>query len=333
MSTGLKTLDNPFQSSAIQNSTVDAARVQTEVMAMLVAARQMPRDKYNAFDRIKNAFSRPRLATSGMYAYSKGGSDISGLSIRAAECIAQEWGNIQFGFRELKRGKNEKGVAFSEVEAYCWDIESNTRRQLVFIVSHWRDTKKGGYQLTDEREIYELISNQAQRRVRSCILAIIPSDVCEAAEEQIAETMKANVDLSPENVGKIAIAFEKFGVPKEAIEKFIQRNIINILPAQVVRLQQIYASIRDGVAKPSDFFDVKDERGSVQVDLEVVSAEMSAINDLMELAKYSSSWHIKLGECGAMDTIRHLHNERKIQLEAAAAAPSDYASEGGDYVA
>jgi hypothetical protein len=52
---------------------------------------------------------------------------------------------------------------------------------------------KGGYQLKDERDIYELMANQSQRRVRAAILEIIPGDIIEDAVSECEKTMKANV--------------------------------------------------------------------------------------------------------------------------------------------
>lgn len=252
--------DNPFARSAVQVSgnalaLSDQGRSIAEVQAAMIAAKQYPRDQIVSMDKIINACTRPTLADSAVYQYSKGGSDISGPSIRLAEAIAQQWGNIYFGFNELSRGIDNDGVSYSEVGAYAWDLESNTRRQLQFRVRLWRDTKKGGYALKDERDIYELIANQAQRRVRACILAVIPGDVTEAAVKQCEITLKSNADTSPEAINKMAEAFSIFGVTKEQIEKRIQRRIDSILPAQVVNLKKIYASLRDGVSMPSDWFE------------------------------------------------------------------------------
>lgn len=230
-------------------------RAIAEVQAAMVIAKRFPRDPIQAMDRILNACTRPSLAEAALYQYSKGGSDVSGPSIRLAEAIAQQWQNIQFGFTELTRGLDHDGVAYSEVEAYAWDLETNTKRPLVFRVRHWRDTKKGGYAIKDERDIYELVANQAQRRVRACILGVIPGDVVEAAANQCDITLKSKADTSPEAVQKMVAAFAGFGVTKEQIEARIQRRVDAIQPAQIVGLKKVYASLRDGMSSPEDWFD------------------------------------------------------------------------------
>src|SRR5690606_22127048 len=183
----------------------------------LLMAQQFPRDQVQAMDNILNAFTRPRLAEVAKYQYSRGGSDVDGPSIRSAETIAQNWGNMEFGFREVSRGRGTDGVTYSEVEAFAFDLQSRTRRALQFQVRHWRDTKKGGYAVRDERDIYELMSNMAQRRVRACILAIIPGDVIDAAMEQAELTLKSKADTSPEAMQKMVAPFEPIGITKKLI--------------------------------------------------------------------------------------------------------------------
>jgi hypothetical protein len=233
-------------------------REMAETQSKYMMAQHFPRNVVANMDKILNAFTRPSLAEKAQYQFARGGTDICGPSIRAAEAIAQQWGNLEFGFRELSRGISPDGVPFSEVESFCTDLENRTRRPMQFIVRHWRDTKRGGYQLTDERDIYELIANQAQRRTRACILALIPGDVVDAAMDQAVVTLRTTADTSPEAMQKMVAAFEVFGVTKEMIEKRIQRRLDTIQPAQVVSLRRIYASLNDDMSLPADWFEVED---------------------------------------------------------------------------
>lgn len=239
-----------------QNQSRELAETQTKYLM----AERFPRDEVAAMDRILNAFSRRTLAEKAQYQFARGGSDIAGPSIRAAEAIAQQWGNMDSGWRELQRGVDATGVPFSEVEAFCVDLQSRNSKRLQFIVRHWRDTKKGGYKLTDERDIYELCANQAQRRLRACILASVPGDVTEAAMQQAEVTLKANADTSAEAMAKMLEAFSAFGVTKEHIEKRIQRRLDAIQPGQVVSLKRIYASLRDDMSTPAEWFDIEPEQ-------------------------------------------------------------------------
>ena len=239
----------PSSVGALANT--DQQRAIAEVQAAMMIARMNPRDQVAAMDRILNSCSRVGLADAAVYTYARGGTDISGPSIRLAEAMAQSWGNLQFGIRELDQRAGE-----STVQAYAWDVETNARREVTFQVKHVRHTKKGQYKLEDPRDIYELVANNGARRLRACILAVIPGDVTEAAVAQCELTMKTKADVSPEAMQKMVTAFEAFKVTREQIEARIQRRLDAIQPAQVVSLKKIYASLRDGMSQAADWFEV-----------------------------------------------------------------------------
>ena len=113
------------QGLSVQSVTAAMAttRQAQEVQAAMVVAKNFPRNPQQSLDRILASCTRPTLAENATYEYSRAGNKIYGPSIRLAECIAQSWGNIDFGFIELDRTKGE-----STVMAYAWDLETNTRQ-------------------------------------------------------------------------------------------------------------------------------------------------------------------------------------------------------------
>ena len=262
---------NPFALTAAPPSVAGGALAQAlqsrdvaETQALYLMAAMNPRDPVRAVDRIINACTRPTLAEKSTYEYSRGGSEVTGPSIRLAETIAQEWGNFDSGFREVGRGSDEDGIGYSDVLAYAIDLQTRTTKRISFRVRHWRDTKKGGYALKDERDIYELVANMASRRVRNCILSTIPGDVIETALQQCATTLRTKVDTSPESVAKMVDAFAAMGVSRAQIEKRIQRRLDSIQPGQFVQLRRIYASLQDDMSRPEDWFEPIETAGAPQ---------------------------------------------------------------------
>lgn len=163
---------NPFGDAQIAarpnggaSAQSDQQRAIAEVQAAMMIARMNPRDPIAAMDRILNACTRPTLANAAVYTYNRGGSDVSGPSIRLAEAMAQSWGNMQFGIRELDQRNGE-----STVQAFAWDVETNTRREVTFQVPHLRYTRSGSKRLEDPRDIYEMVANQGARRLRAILL-------------------------------------------------------------------------------------------------------------------------------------------------------------------
>lgn len=249
--------DAPVATRPQQNQAlieVEQQRAMAEVQGAIVLAKKFPRNQIECLDRITTACQRPGLAEQALYSYSKGGTEITGPSIRLAEAIAQNWQNLQFGIRELEQRNGE-----STVEAFAWDVETNVRQVKIFQIKHIRHTKKGSYALEDPREIYELTANNGARRLRACILGIVPGDVIEAAVSQCEATLKAKADTSPDALKKLVEAFSNYKVTKEMIEKRIQRRLDTITAAQLVQLRKIYNSLKDGMSSVVDWFEATEE--------------------------------------------------------------------------
>ena len=229
------------------------SRQAQEVQAAMVIAKKFPRDDVESYNRIIQSCKRKSLAESAMYEYPRGGTKVTGPSIRLAESMAQNWGNLDFGITELDQRDGE-----SQVMAYAWDLETNTRQVKIFSVPHVRSTKKGNVPLTDPRDIYEMVANQGARRLRSCILGIIPGDVVEAAVRECQKTLVSGNDkpLIDRVRDGIRLFEEKFSVTQEMIEKYIGCKCEAFSENDMIRLNNVYRSLRDGMASREQYFDL-----------------------------------------------------------------------------
>ena len=236
--------------AASVTSAMATTRQAQEVQAAMIVAKRFPRDERESCNRILNACNRRSLAESAIYSFSRGGSEVTGPSIRLAECMAQNWGNIDFGYIELEQKNGE-----SQVMAYAWDLETNTRQSKVFSVPHIRKTKNGAYPLTDPRDIYEMVANQASRRVRSCILAIIPGDVIDMAINQCDLTLKSAASgmALEDRIAEMVQRFAEYEVTPEQLRAYVGKNVDAFTENDVIRLGKVYRSIKDGVVG-SDYF-------------------------------------------------------------------------------
>lgn len=256
---------NPFGAPVTAPTTgAVAALAQREVahvLAQIYAARQFPRDEAAAMERILTTCGRETLAAEAMYTYVRGGTEIEGPSIRLLEAVAQQWGHIDSGTIELERRAGQ-----SEMMAYAIDLQSNVRDTKRWMVKHWRDTQSGGYALRDERDIYEATANQAARRKRACLLAVIPSDVVDAAVQQCKETLRTKVQITPARIASLAKKFEaEFGVTHAMLEQRLQRKLDSMTPAQMVQLSRVYTSLKDGMSVIADHFAAPPEDAAAPV--------------------------------------------------------------------
>jgi len=237
---------------------VATTRAAEEVKARMVIAKRFPRDEATSFARIMKACQRTSLAERAEYQYPRGGQTVRGPSIRLAEVLARAWGNVDAGFAELEQRDGE-----SVVEAFAWDLETNTRIVRTFTVPHKRDTKKGSYKLTDSRDIYELVANQAQRRVRACILGIIPGDVVDAAVDRCQKTLAgSSKEPLSDRVRVMVAAFSEFGVSGEMISARLGHKLEVVTEGQLAELRRVYTSIRDGVSDAAQWFSPPEDPGA-----------------------------------------------------------------------
>ncbi len=243
-----------FQSPVSMNAgtvRVEQTRAMTEVQGMMLLAKQFPRDETQAFAKAMIACQRADFAEKATYSYARGRETISGPSIRLAEELARCWGNIDFGIKELSQKDGE-----SEMMAYAWDLETNTRSSQNFSVKHIRDTKNGAQKLTAQRDIYENNANNGGRRLRARILAILPPDLVSNAVAECKRTLAGKNDIPLiDRARNMIMAFSKVGVKQALIEKRLGHSVENITPDELVEYKGILNSLKDGASGISDWFD------------------------------------------------------------------------------
>lgn len=241
----------PMQQVGVMSHTI-SSREMEEVKGQIFMAKQFPRNVFQAEQRILDACKRPSLAEVAIYSYPRGGTRVEGPSIRLAEVLAQNWGNIMYGVKELEQREGE-----SIAMAYAWDLETNVRQERTFTVKHSYKAKGKLKKLEDPRDIYEKVANDGARRVRACILGIIPGDIVEKAIEECNKTLAGNnKEPLKDRLARALNTFkEKFRVTQEMIEERFGYNIDAFTERDYIDLVKIYNSLRDGMSKVEDWFE------------------------------------------------------------------------------
>jgi hypothetical protein len=259
--------DLAAQQTQHQDGSVQVAstRASQEIQAAMVIAKKCPRDQEAAYARLIKACKRKGLAETALYAYPRGGTTVTGPSIRLAEEAARNWGNLQYGITELEQRNGE-----STVLAFCWDLETNVQATKTFQVKHERKAHGGMTRLTDPRDIYEMVANNGARRLRACILGVIPGDIIEAAVEQCEKTMATAGGEIPliDRVRKMVVAFaETASVDEKMLEKRLGHKLAACSEIELSGLRKIFVSLRDGMSKREDWFgEGVTEKASISLD-------------------------------------------------------------------
>lgn len=237
--------------AAGQATMVEQSRAVAEVQAAVVIAQQRPRDITRALNEMREVCQIQALAERAFFSFNRGGV-VTGPSIHLARELARIWGNIDYGQKELRR---DDAAAESEMLAFAWDMQTNTRPEVVFIVPHVRDTKSGRKILTDARDIYENNANNAARRLRECIFAVLPVWFVEEAKGLCRKTLEHGGGKPlVQRIADCIAAFEAIGITKAQIEKRVGRVADEMTPEDFGSLRVLYGSIKAGeIAKDEAF--------------------------------------------------------------------------------
>lgn len=238
------------RTSVTQTTAVEQSRAVAEVQAAVVVAQSVPRDINRAYAEMKEACGRISLAQKAFYRVPNRGS---GPSVHLARELARIWGNFQYGVHELRRDDAE-GV--SEIQAFAWDVQTNTRATRTFQVPHQRMVEGERKALVDLGDVYLNNQNIGARAVRECIFTSLPTSFVEEAEEICRKTLRDGEGVPlPDRIARMVEVFaSEFGVKVAQIEQKIGRKRGQWDAGDVAAMQVLHGSIKRGEVTVSEEF-------------------------------------------------------------------------------
>ena len=235
-----------------QATAVEQSRAVAEVAAAVQVAQLCPRNTSAAREEMKASCSMQGLAERAFYKFPRGGEIVQGPSVYLARDLARAWGNVDYGIAEMRRD-DEHGE--SEMRAWAWDQQTNTRSSNTFIVPHKRDKKGGPVKLVDMRDIYENNANLGARRLREAIFSILPPWFTAEAEEICKQTLeRGDGKPLPDRIDAIVKAFDGLGVTLEQLERKLGQPRDRWTPYDVAQLTITGKSLRRGEIAVDDEF-------------------------------------------------------------------------------
>jgi len=240
------------QEQASQATSIEQSRAVAEVQAAVTVAQARPRDEGYALRRAIESCRTWEVAEGAFFRFPRGGETVSGESIHLAVELARCWGNIDYGIMELDR---DDANAVSEMLAFAWDLETNTKSRMTFLVPHRRDTRSGPKMLTDMRDIYENNANNGARRLRECIFRVLPPYLKEQAKQACRETLERGQGdkTLPVRISEAVAAFEELGINIDRLEAKLGKSA-KWSAVDVANLQVSYRSIKRQEVSADDEF-------------------------------------------------------------------------------
>lgn len=257
----------PKQETALSETggAVKATEIQAEVQAAAVMAMSRPRDEAQAFVRIQRSCKRPTFADGAEYRFPRGGTQVTGPSVKLAREMARCWGNLRHGIRVLSMTEDQV-----QVEGWAWDLETNTRVSAEARFGRKVQRKRKGKTIwvePDERDLRELINKHGAIALRNALLQLMPPDVTDEAVRLCRQTLRDAADgkLAEDRdatLRRIAVAWDALGVDTELLSAFLGKPFERADGGDVTELRAVYQSIRDGNSRVEDYFDVATKRTS-----------------------------------------------------------------------
>lgn len=240
--TSLEQITQPRAAVAASQATqVEQSRAVAEVQAAVVVAQNMPRNVEKAREQMRMACSTLALAEKAFYSVPNRGQ---GPSVHLARELARCWGNVQHGMVELKR---DDRAGESEMQAFAWDVEHNTRSLRSFINPHVRMKGKQRQALTDVNDIVNQNNNAASRAVRETIFTVLPVWFVEEAKALCSETLQRGAgEPLAERITKAISAFDREGITADMLEGRLGRGQDRWDERDVADLLVLFQSLRSG---------------------------------------------------------------------------------------
>lgn len=229
-----------------------AATALQEIQGAIFLAKQFPRNENQCFGKLMEACKRKTLAEKAAYSFPRGGTTVSGPSVNIARVAAQIYGNVRWGLDILRADEDDMTI-----EGWAWDIENNVKvtaqdnfKKLVF-------RKNGGWMKPDERDLRELVNRRGAILVRNCLLQILPKDLIEDALAMCRKILKSEIKDPKGEAKRLIVQFADYGVSVEQLQEYTGQTDWDA--DTLVELQEILTAIKDGVAKPKEYFNKPDE--------------------------------------------------------------------------
>ncbi len=250
MSTDIDRMVGPSAPARVtQTTAVEQSRAVAEVQAAVVVAQQCPRDATKALDEMRTSCRTKGLAERAFYSVPNRGS---GPSVHLARELARIWGNVQYGVKELSR---DDAAGMSEVLAFAWDVQTNTRSERTFQVPHERMKGRDRQKLTDLGDIYLMNQNVGARAVRECIFTILPPWLVEEAQDVCHATLRDGGGKPlAQRVSEAVGAFDRIGVSVERLERTVGRPSARWTDGDVARLGIDFRSVERGEVDAGELF-------------------------------------------------------------------------------
>ena len=246
--------------SAAMVAAAESAKAQIQCAYMM--ALQCPRSYFAAEQAVVKACENPLFAEKVEYKLPRGGTTISGPTIRLAELIRREWRNI-FTTERVMHDDERQMI----VQVTAMDLETNSIETAEVVIPKTVERRyvKDGQEIISEREnslgkkVYTVRATDSEvdmtrkamisKALRNAIFRLVPAELVQVALATARQTIARADAADPKDATRrLIVCFEEQGVSIEKIEKFIGHTLEKSTTADVKKLRGLYKQMLNGAS-------------------------------------------------------------------------------------
>lgn len=264
------------------SSVAMSAMARADIESRLALAKRFPRNLFDVRANLLRECERPGFALVARYRKPQGQKKndatgrweqnyIEGYSVRFAEAAVRSTPNLDLIMQSVYDDADQQILKVT-----LFDLETNTRTstEVIVIKTVERRKLKDGQRPLSRRlnsfgdEVFILPATDdeiAQKRGalvskarRNLVLQMIPGDILDDCEDQIATTLAKKDATDPEGEKKkILDAFAKLGVLPSAIDEYLGHPTGTLLPGDLADLRAAYATVKTGEASWKELLEAR----------------------------------------------------------------------------
>ena len=226
--------------TALVVPSVTESLVRGEIHQQVMLARQFPRSVSDVIKKTQDlATITPEVAEECTYNLVQGGEPITGPSIRFAEIISSQWGNLRIATRTIDIA--EKRVS---VQGICHDMETGTVQMVEEVRGIWSTRHNRRY--SEDMINKTLKAGHAIAR-RNAILTVIPRALYLPIIEKTRVIAAGNEASLGERRERALEFIEKAGVSRDRVfASFGVAGVEDLSSKDVTFLRGVVAAVREG---------------------------------------------------------------------------------------
>ncbi len=272
--------------------TAVSTKARAEVESALIMARKFPRNEDDIRTRVLKTCSYYSFAEKAKYKKPQGKvlqgkqwvqNYVVGPSIRLAEELFRQWGNITFETTVLYENSRVRIMSCRAMDLQTlatstaqYIIEKTVERKVTTgreVISERLNSsnEKVSLVVATEDEVFSKQNNIGSKYRRNLIIQLIPTHLLRDAIQVIDVTISTGIKENPDKAKLDMLdSFATIGILASDLEKYLNHPMAQIMPEEIQELMDVFTAIHE---RETTWIEVLEEKNKAPEEKKVASME------------------------------------------------------------